>query len=535
MIYAKLMLRNFQTKLTSFSAPFLQTLQPCKTTDTVIGILLFLAVFSALASLCTQALINGDAAVYIQQMQNLNFAARSVHIGYYLLGAGVIRIFPGSDDYAINLMNCFLGALTVAILYFITFIICHKRIVALVASLFLLTHYIFLENSVYAEVYTPQLCFLLLALLLWLLDRPILASLSFALSLLISTSAVFALPLFFILRPRLRPYILFCAVILVIAVVAISPHYKDYFFGARGLFTIALHQAFNLGFILRREAEEVFFNFFLCIPFVVAGLIELFAQKKFRPLAIALLSLWLITLCLGEKNWNDFPVQFPTYALLCLVGGLGFHLFLRISNNKQHAAALSAIILSILIVVVVLIKVTKTPAQIAVFLPAWFLVATVSCAVLCMLVAILPVLRRLRPQVIIVGAVVFAVVINGFVAFSKLRVTSSYHIGYRNTIIEMSKVATPDYIVVGGWASGILFEHYLFQKSYTPYWINTQDLSGTNGKQKQAETVKKLSDVVAARRQIWLLGNYPGLLDALQRAGYKIAPFKYIYVATARD
>ncbi|MFZ0034131.1 MAG: hypothetical protein WAK60_03970 [Sedimentisphaerales bacterium] len=535
MIYAKLMLKNFQTKLNSLSAPFLQTLQPCKTTDIVIGILLFLAIFSAFASLCTKALMNGDAAVYVEQMQNLNFAARSVHIGYYLLGAAVIRIFPGSDDYAINLMSCFLGALTVAILYLTTLIICHKRIVALISSLFLLTNYIFLENSVFAEVYTPQLCFLLLALLLWLLDRPILASLTFALSLLISTSAVFALPLFFILRPRFRPYILFCAVILVIAVVVISPRYKDYFFSPRGLFTIALHQAFNLGFVLHREVEEVFFNFFLCIPFVVAGLIELFAQKKFRLLAIALLSLWFITLCLGEKNWNDFPVQFPTYALLCLVGGLGFHLFLRISNNKQYAAALSAIILSILIVVVVLIKVTKTPAQIAVFLPTWLLAATVPCAVLCMLVAILPVLRRMRPQVIIVGAVFFAVVINGFVAFSKLRVTSSHHVEYRNTIIEMSKVAAPDYIVVGGWASGILFEHYLFQKSYTPYWINTQDLSGTSGKQRQAEAVKKLNDVVAARHQIWLLENYSGLFDALQRAGYKIAPFKYIYVATAKD
>jgi hypothetical protein len=531
MIYAKLMLRKFQTKLNNFSAPFLQTLQPCKTRDIIIGILLFLAVFSALASLCTEALANGDAAVYLEQMQNLDFANRAVHIGYYWLGAGVIHILPGSDDYVINLMSCFLGALTVAILYFITLIICHKRIVALISSLFLLTHYIFLENSIYAEVYTPQVCFLFLALLLWLLGRTIIASLSFALSFLISASAVFALPLFFILRPRLRPYLLFCAVILVIAVVAISPVYNDYFFSSRGLFTIALHQKFNLGFVLRREAAEVLSSFFLCIPFVVIGLAELFARKRFRPLAIALLSLWLACLSLGEKNWNDFPVQLPTYVLLCLVGGLGFHRLLRISNNKQYAT----IMLSSLIAVVVLIKVTKTPAEISAFLPVWFLVATVSCAVLCMLVTILPSLRRLRPQVIIVGAVVFAVVINGFVAFSKLRMVSSYHTAYRNTIIEMGKVAAPDYIVVGGWARGILFEHYLFQKSYTPYWINTQDLSGTSGEQKQAEMVKKLNEAVAARRQIWLLGNYPGLFAALQRSGYKIAQFKYIYVATARN
>jgi len=535
MIYAKLMLKKFKTKLDNFSAPFLETLQSCKTRDIIIGAVLFLAVFLVLASLCTEALINADAAIYVQQMQNLNFAVRSVHIGYYLLGAGFIRILPGSDDYVINLMNCFLGALSVAILYFIAFTICHKHIVALISSLFLLTHYIFLENSVYAEVYTPRICFLLLAILLWLLDRPIIASLSFALSLLISTSTIFALPFFFILRPRLRPLLLFCTFFLVIAVVAISPVYKDYFFGGRGLLTIVLLQEFNLGFILRREAGEVFFNFFLCIPFVVVGLVELFGRKRFRPLAIALLSLWLASLLLGEKNWIDFSVQLPTYALLCLVGGLGFHLLLTISNNKQYATILSAIILSSLTTVVVLIKVTKTPAQISKLLPVWFLEVIVLCAVLCMLATILPGLRRIRARVIIVGAVVLAVVTNGFVTFSKLRATIRYHTGYRNTIIEMSKVAAPDYIVVGSWSGGILFEHYLFQKSYTPYCINTQYLSGSSGKKRQEEALKKLDEAVAARRQIWIIEYYPVPFSILQRSGYKIARFKYIYVATAQD
>jgi hypothetical protein len=537
MIYPKLMLRKFEIGLNNFSAPFLETLQSYQTKDIIIGIGLFLAISSALACLCNEALTGGDAAVYLQQMKELNFSNRSVHIGYYLLGAGFIRIIPGSDDRAINMMNCFLGAMSVAILYFIAFTISHKHIAAIFSSLFLLTHHIFLENSLYAEVYTPQVCFLLLAILLWLLDRPIIASLSFALSLLISTSAILALPLFFILRPRLRPLLLFCAISLVIAFAAIVPVYRDYFFGARGLFTIALHQAFSLGFILRREAGEVFFNFFLCIPFVVVGLAELFGRKRFRPLALALLSLWLASLFLGEKNWNDFSVQFPTYALLCLVGGLGFHLLLRISNNKPYGTILSAIMLLSLIAVVVLIKVTKTPAQISVFLPVWFLVAIISCAVLCMLVTTLPRLRRIRPQVIIVGAIVFAVVTNGFVAFSKLRTISRYHIGYRDTIIEVSKVGGPEYVIVGHWSQRILFEHYVFQKSYTSRCISIDinALAGSAGKEEQTGSAKKLNEAIAARRQILVLGNYSGLLQGLQRADYKIAQFRYVYIATARN
>jgi len=139
MIYPKLMLRKFEIRLNNFSAPFLETLQSYQPKDIIIGIVLFLVISSVLASLSNEALMNGDPAVYLQQMKELNFSNRSVHIGYYVLGAGFIRIFPGSDDRAINMMNCFLGALSVAILYFIAFTISHKHIVAVFSSLFSLS------------------------------------------------------------------------------------------------------------------------------------------------------------------------------------------------------------------------------------------------------------------------------------------------------------------------------------------------------------------------------------------------------------
>ncbi len=532
MIYAKLTLRKFETKLNHFSAPLLETLQSCKTKDVLIGIVLFLVALLALASLCTEAFINGDAAVYAQQMKNLNFSDRSVHIGYYLLGAGFIRIFPGSDDYALNLMNCFLGALSVMLLYLITFVICHRHLAALISGLFLLTHYIFLENSVYAEVYTPQICLLLLSLLWWLLDRPVIAGLSFAFSFLITPSTIFALPFFFILRPRLRPLLLFCAVILVIAIATILPVYRDYFFGGRGLLK-ATHASVDIGRALRKEGGEVFFSLFLCIPFVVAGLVELFGRRRFRPLGIALLALWIVNLLFGEK-FADVPVQLPTYVLLCLVGGLGVHLLLRISDNKRYAAMLSAIILSVLTVAVILIKTTKTPAQLSVLLPIWFLAAIVSCAVLCMLAVTLTRFRGMRAQIITVGAVIFAVVINGFVAFARIRAINKYHTGYRNTVIEMGKIARPDHLVIGDFTKTKLLEHYLFGESYTHYFTftNIKVLSGFAGKEKRLEAVKKLNEAVAARRQIWVLGNYSGLFPALQRLGYKITQFGYVYLAT---
>jgi hypothetical protein len=477
MTYARLILKRCEVGLNNFATPFLETLWPCKTKDILIGILLFLAAFSALASLCTEALINGDASVYIRQMQNLDFANRPVHLGYYLLGAGFIRLFPGSDDYAINLMNCLLGALSTMLVYFITFTICHKHIPAIAASLLLFTHYMFLENSIYAEVYTPQVCFFILSILLWLLSKPIFAALSFLLSFLITPSAILALPCFLILRPRLRPLLLFCIIFAVSAAVVIFPVRQSYFFGSRGLFEAA-NRPFNLSWALNKEGHEIFSGFFLCIPLVVVGLLEIFGRKQLRPFVFALLILWLVTLFSAEKI-NDVPPQLPTYAILCVVGGLGLGLLLRISDNKTH------------------IKFAVYAAVIA---------------------------------------VIFAVFMNGFVAFSKLIMTSRRHTEYRNTVIELGKVTAPGYVVLGSWTNCILLEHYLSQKSYTPcYWIDTQDLSATDDKLRQAEAFKKLREAVAARRQIWLSREHAVFFSVLKRNGYEITPFKDMYVAKARD
>ncbi len=490
MTYARLMLKRFEGGLNNFANPFLETVQPCKTKNIIIGIIIFLATFAVLASLSTEALMNGDAAVYLQQMQSLNFADRPVHLGYYLLGAGFIRILPGSDDRAINLMSCFLGALSIMLVYFITFTICHKHIPAVAASLLLFTHYMFLENSIYAEVYTPQVCFLLLSVLLWLLNKPILAALSFLLSFLITPSAIFALPCFFILRPRLRPLLLFCAIFLVSAAVVIFPVRQPYFFGSRGLFGAA-NRPVNLSWALNKEGREVFSDFFLCIPLVVAGLLEIFGRKQFRPFAFALLILWFVTLFSAEKI-NDVPSQMPAYVMLCVVGGLGLGLLLRISDGKTY------------------IKFTIYAA---------------------------------------VVAVILAVFINGLTAFKKTQFLNKYRTGYRNTVIRISKVADPDYLVISRWTRGILFEHYLFQKSFTPYWIDSEWLNGNWGRDKQDESIKKYNQAIAAHRQIWLLQSYPVLMENLRQNGYKItqfdsAPFDSvrrsfvlapIYVANAKE
>ncbi|MFA5240448.1 MAG: hypothetical protein WC476_12180 [Phycisphaerae bacterium] len=478
--------KRFEAGLNNFTNPFLETIQPFKTKDVIIGLIIFPAVFAVFASLGTEALSNGDAVVYLQQMQNLNFNARAVHLGYYLLGAGFIRILPGSNDYAINLMNCFLGALSIMLVYFITFTICHKRIPAIAASILLFTHYMFLENSIYAEVYTPQVCFFLLSILLWLLNKPILASLSFLLSFLITPSAILALPCFFILRPRLRPLLLFCVVFLVLAVAAVFPFRQSYFFGSRGLFE-AVNRPFSLNWALNKEGREIFSSFFLCIPLVVAGLLEIFGRKQFRPFAFALLVLWLVTLFFAEKI-RDVSPQLPLYTMLCVVGGLGLGLLLRISNNKAY------------------IK---------------FIVYAV------------------------VIAVIFAVFINGLNAFKGIRILVKGNTAYRNAVIQISKVAEPDCLVIGNWNQVTLFEHYLFRESFKPNLINVECIAGLYGGEQREQSVEMFKQAGIAGRQMWLLEAYPVLLEGLKQHGYKVSRFDFgqldpegllsIYAANAKE
>ena len=523
MPHYKLMFEKVGKLRDGFSSPMLENLKSLTKRDITIGLGVFLVAMGAYMSFCTPALINGDAAVYVEQMQDLNFKGRSVHIGYYYIGAAFLRIMPGSDDYAVNIMNCLLGAVAVSLVYFIALLICHRHIAALLSSALLLSHYIFFENSVYAEVYTPRAAFLLLAIFLWLLDRPILAGVSFAVSALISTSTIFALPLIFILRPNIRKYLLFFAVFGVIAAAVIAPVYKGYFFGPRSL-EMAFEKERHLGIVLSREWGEVLHGFFVCIPLVAVGAVAAFSKRRLLPFGIGVLSLWAASI-LGEKDWNDFTVQLPTYVLLCVVAGFGIDWLIQLLKDRQGGARGSGLILAASVAMVVLAKISKTPVKIATLLPWWFLVAIVVAAVLCAAAAWMIKSRQVRVSTLISCAVIILVATNGLTAYRNIRGKNQYLMGYRETVLAVDKVAQPGYLLVTGWMHGILFGHYVDGKGYNDKWVNTQDLV------PRSEAMKKLQETVSQGRQIWTTNKIPGLFNLLEKSGYKISTFRGVYMA----
>ena len=455
---------------------------------TFIGIMLLLISFGVFASLTPDALINGDAALYTQQIASFDFSQRTVHLGYYLLGAAFTVLLPGSNDYTLNLMNCFFGALSISLLYLMTLTLCRKQTLAVVSSLFWATNFIFLRNALYAEVYMTGTFFLLLALQLWLLNKPVLTGLSFALSTLIAPSSIFAVPCLIILRARKKALLQLGATTFVILTVALLPHYNDYLFGDRGLL-IAAGRPINIGSAILKECKEIAYGFFLYIPFLLAGIVQLVKEKRLHVFGVAIFGLWLFNFLLGER-FGDVPTQLPTYALFCLLGGLGFHLFSTILRKVAN---------------------------------------------------------RGRTNRLLVAFVVLTLVV-GISSFRVFRLISKKNhelVGYRNTVLKVSKITSPDYLVVGKWGQGVLFHHYAFQELYTKHrtntgwftehWINVgRLLKEAGGKRQQLESIEKWQEAIASGQEIWILQKSPSLFSDLRKEGYAIEPFRTIYRATKR-
>ena len=532
MLWARIMLKKPKEWANGFVTPFIDNLHRPSKTDLLVAVAVFFFACIALVSLTTDTVNNGDSAVYLQQMQQGDFARRTVHLGYYILGAGFIRLVPGPDDYVINLMNCLLGAVSVTSVCLITRMLTKHRLASLAAAAFLLTHHMFCMNSVYAEVYTPQAAFFLVAFFCWLLNRPIIAGIAFAVSSLITPSALFALPLFLITRPRLRSLLLFAAAACTLSAVVVAPVYNDYLFGHRGLLK-ASGKDVNLLWALAKEGREALDNFILCLPFIAIGLYKLFSRRRFLPLGLALLTLWLATLCFGER-FRGVPVQLPLYTLLCVAAGLGIQSLIDAGHSKNPIRWVAWPILILLAGAAILIKTTGAANQAFAIIPTWLVIALTASAVLLPLVFSLAIFRRLPGLPAVIAAIILVLLTNGFTTAGKTMQTSHKYAAYRKAVLQIPQIADSCHLVIGDWCHGTRYAHYLSQNDQPSDWLNYEWLFGWWGDEEKQKARQQLSNAMRQRCQIWLLRQHSALFDLLQRNGYSIEPRRSLYLAVPR-
>ncbi len=132
-------------------------------------------------------------------------------------------------------MSCFYAALSISALFLITSLLTESRPASFAACLIVFSNPLFTSNAVFAEVYGAQLFFFLFSIVLFLYNKPALAGISYAVSFLITSSAVFGLAMLVPFRKERQILTRFAISALIIIIAVVSAIASDYFIGGRGL------------------------------------------------------------------------------------------------------------------------------------------------------------------------------------------------------------------------------------------------------------------------------------------------------------
>ncbi len=489
--------------------------------------------FVLFASLAPDALTNGDDAVYVQQIKSLDLSKRTTHLGYYLLACPLALLAPDFSDHALNLLSAFFGALTIGAIFLLTKALSGSSAAAVSSGLFLATNYVFVANSVFAEVYVSQTFFLVLALMALLEGRPIAGGLAFGLSALITPSTLLAAPGLVVLRPRLGQLIRFGAAAGLLLVLCLSWVLDDYVFGERGLLAAAGGVA-DLHAAVMKEGKEVVLGVSAWLPLLLLGGYELFARRRLRRFGLALWVIWLFTFLFGEK-FGDVPAQLPTYAVFGVVVGVGLEgliSWLQATRAGQQRLARMALLALVAVVPFVIVAAARPFSRTLQRLPELLppLLATLLVVVALAAALWLPGRRPLRW---IVPAVL--VLISGTMTISLIRGKSEEVVAYRDTVLEAGRRLQPGHLVLGTWTRGILFNHYVHAEPYHQSWLDVRRLGGLFGETDQIAAEEQWRAALAAGHEIWFLGDYPEYLAEVRREHYHVRPFGMILHARHRS
>jgi hypothetical protein len=109
---------------------------------------------------------NGDTYLYAYSIKT--FEGPLLHIGYYLLGSSfysLLKFFEISPIMSLNLISTFFGSLAISLQYSIINNLTDNKLLGISSAIILLFSGTFWFYAEHGEVYVPQLCFVLLAIL----------------------------------------------------------------------------------------------------------------------------------------------------------------------------------------------------------------------------------------------------------------------------------------------------------------------------------------------------------------------------------
>lgn len=414
----------------------------------VAAIALFVSSFALFALLAPHAFLNGDMPVYAEQIRDGNFSERTTHIGYFLIGY-VFTVTPVPLDYALNLMSAAFSAGIILLVYFTALEITASRGTALASAAVMLVNNALLIEAIHAEVYAAQTFFCVASLFAWMKHRPILAGILFAWAFLISASSVFFLAAFPFFRFDIRAIVLAGAAASTIVLIVLAPHFDNYLFGARGI-SGAAGKGVDIKLAALKDGRDVFFGFYMFVPFLIAGAVVGIHDRKLRPFVLSIAAAGLVTFAFGEK-FMDVPVQLAVYCLCSILAGIGIT---RVNEAGTLWICLTAAAALSVVVVVLFVPV---PARIADHLPSTLLLYGFVAG------SIVAVLAKAHP----VPVLALAWLVTAGTAYSRLIDSAKEADAFARASRDTYARAGPNALFVGTWNELMRFNWNARRRTYT--------------------------------------------------------------------
>lgn len=502
------------------------------------------------------ALPNGDAAVYAQQIAEQDFQSRPVHRGYYVLMSALTGGASELDDQTLNRAHAVLAGATVGLTAFLAGVLCGGPAWGLLVLPVALAHGSLVENAFWTEVYGPQCFFLVATFVLVAGGRVAWAGLPLAMAVLITPSSLLAVPALLLMRPDLRSFLSLGLVGGSVTLGSLATVYEDYLWGDRGLLK-ASGTAVDLKMAVLKEGFEVVFGFFGFLGLLALGLAVLAGRSHTRPWLAVLAVWWAPHFFLGER-FRDVPVQLGLWVLLIPVVVLGVRevarwgqdaaseapddLLFGISTAEPGLRFLPTVVIAGgFLALMPMIHIARSQVQRFSDLPSWTFPALVAAAgiagLACLTAVVRPSLSTRRSAAGVawaVGAVVGILWTSHFVekenqAMTAYRDLSLAVHGQHGEHGEHGEIgeAVDGYRVIAGWSRGILYEHYLFQRSYVGIWINPAQLSGDWGDGERSEAEQNLQSAMDRGLDIYWLSaateqkTGSKVIDMLKTRGYR--------------
>lgn len=471
--------------------------------DWVIAGAVLLASLAILLPLAPDALPGGDAAVYAHQMRQADFGLRTIHVGYYLVGAVFGWLSPFPPDYTINAMSVLFAALGLALLTLISRTVFGYRRPGVIASAVLLTNYLFLGHAVLGEIYIVQTAFALLALLLWLRRFSHCAGAALAAAFLVSPTAVLVVPGLAVLRPRLGPLVRLLAWPAAAGLLLLLFHRQDYLYGPRGVLVMAADYALTWAAVAAKESRELFHGLYLALPLAVSGALGAVRGKGLPAAFLGSLGATGLAIALVGERTVNIPAQLLTFALLTLFAGSGF---VRLCRGEAGRRGEAAWVLAIGLVV------AAAGAALS-----WKLSAVFGVVLLVQLVVADRARRDESPRSIRVLAPILLLLIlagNGTKAGIYLGVVSHQATSFKARALAAGRAAASNSLAAGGWSRSVLFDHYVRGRPFGGSVIigEGEDPGGR----------PRLRRAAGSGTEVWLLEPLPRLEAWLGDRGYVI-------------